>query len=66
MQIFVNGKPMNVREGITVRDLLIELGIETRGTAVEINREIAPKAGHGERIICEEDRIEIIRMVGGG
>ncbi len=66
MQIILNGKAMEVREGITVRDLLVELGIETRGTAVEINREIAPKAVHGERVICEEDRIEIIRMVGGG
>ncbi len=66
MQITVNGKAMEVREGITLRDLLVELAVEPRGTAVEINKEIAPRAAHGERLIEEGDRIEIIRMVGGG
>ncbi len=66
MQIIVNGKPLDVREGMNIRDLLVELGVQTRGTAVEVNREIVPKTTHAERHLEEGDRVEIIRMVGGG
>ncbi len=66
MQIIVNGKPLDVREGMNIKDLLVELGVQTRGTAVEINREIVPKTRHAERRLEEGDRVEIIRMVGGG
>ncbi|MFQ5353716.1 MAG: sulfur carrier protein ThiS [Thermodesulfobacteriota bacterium] len=66
MLITINGEPREVREGITLKNLLLELEINTRGTAVEINREIVPRASHNERLVAEGDVIEIIRMVGGG
>ncbi len=66
MQVTINGEPREIKEGTTLQGLLLELEIQTRGTAVEINREIIPRAAHGERAIAEGDAIEIIRMVGGG
>ena len=66
MQIIVNGKSLDVREGMNIKDLLVELGVQTRGTAVEVNRTIVPKTTHAERLLEEGDRVEIIRMVGGG
>ncbi|MFQ5428100.1 MAG: sulfur carrier protein ThiS [Thermodesulfobacteriota bacterium] len=66
MLITINGESREVREGITLAGLLGELEIQTRGTAVEINREIVPRASHEKRAIANGDVIEIIRMVGGG
>ncbi len=66
MKVYVNGEPREVEDGITVKGLLEHLRIEPAGIAVEINREIVPRGTHGKRTINEGDRIEIVRMVGGG
>ena len=66
VEVVVNGREMAVREGRTLRELLEELGIGTRGVAVELNREIVPKGMHGTTLLKGGDRIEVIRMVGGG
>ncbi len=66
MEVTINGHTREVKENITLQSLLTELDIQRRGTAVEINREIIPRAGHGTHIIREGDVIEIITMVGGG
>jgi len=66
MRITINGEERNIGEGITVAALLLELKIRPQGTAVEIDREIIPRARHGQRVVQEGERVEIIRMVGGG
>lgn len=66
MKVRVNGKDMEIEEGITLSGLLERLGITVRGIAVEVNREIVPKSGYREKKLNEGDRIEIVRMVGGG
>jgi len=66
MLITINGEEKNIQEGLTIAGLLLELKINPRGTAVEIDREIIPRARHGERAIKDGEAIEIIRMVGGG
>ncbi len=65
-KIQVNGKPMDVEEGTTVKALLETLGIPAQGTAVELNREIVPRSQHHLTQLKEGDRVEIVRMVGGG
>ncbi len=66
MLITINGEERKISDGLTVAGLLLELKIKPQGTAVEIDREIIPRARHGQRAIKKGDRIEIIRMVGGG
>lgn len=66
MRIRVNGKEMDIEKEITLSDLLERLDIVPKGIAVEVNREIVPKSLYRERLIKEGDRIEIVRMVGGG
>ncbi len=66
MKIRINGQEREFSEGMTVTALLEALGIEPRGVAVEVNREIVPRALHGERRLKDGDSIEIVRMVGGG
>ncbi len=66
VQIIVNGEEKIFREGVTLFRLLNELNIKPQGIAVELNLEIAPKGRYSETILKNGDRIEIVRMVGGG
>jgi sulfur carrier protein len=66
VNIRVNGEDTAVPEGTTVAGLLERLGVGTDRTAVERNREIVPRSRHGETLLEEGDRIEIVTAVGGG
>jgi sulfur carrier protein len=66
MQISVNGEPRTVTDGTTVARLLVDLDITTGRVAVELDREIVPKAVHGETVLTEGCKVEIVSFVGGG
>lgn len=66
MKIRLNGETHEVTRGATVAILLDELGIRREGVAVEINLSVIPKADFDTRVIDEDDRVEIVRFVGGG
>ena len=66
MKVRVNGEFKEMDEGISVRGLLVALGIEPKGIAVDINREIVPKSRFEETLVRPDDVIEIVRMAGGG
>ena len=66
MQIILNGEPRQVSEGLTVAELVLELGGDPRGIAIERNLEIVPKAEHGTTIIMPNDSLEVVQFVGGG
>jgi len=42
------------------------LGYGARRVAIELNREVVPKSRHGEQMLVEGDRVEIIQAIGGG
>jgi sulfur carrier protein len=64
--IIVNGEPRATRDGQTVTELLAELGLDPRQVAVERNREIVPRAEHGQAVLADGDQLEIVTFVGGG
>ncbi|MBI2205021.1 MAG: sulfur carrier protein ThiS [Candidatus Rokubacteria bacterium] len=66
MQIAVNGKAMDVPDGLTVDTLLTHLGIKREHTAVALNREVTPKSAYAATTIADGDRVEIVRPMGGG
>lgn len=66
MNILVNGEAREVREGLTVAQLLADLDVTTRHVAVEVNLQLIPRARHAEHQLCEADRLEIVTLVGGG
>ncbi len=66
MKITVNGEERGVPEGLTVSGLLAELGISSRGRAVELNKNVVFRQEHETTRLKEGDRVEIITMVGGG
>lgn len=69
MDVTLNGKTLTVAggpEGITVRELLEQLELTAGPVAVEVNREIVPRAHHGVRRVAAGDVIEVVHLVGGG
>ena len=66
MEITVNGQLRRVAQGITVAELLQELGLADKQVAVEANLELVPLQRHAGHRLADGDRLEIVTLVGGG
>jgi thiamine biosynthesis protein ThiS len=66
LSIRVNGEPRQVRDGLTLAGLALELGLEPARVAVERNLEIVPRSTLSEVRVEEGDALEIVTFVGGG
>lgn len=63
--MLVNGKKMDFGK-ITILELLKNLNLDMNKVVIEVNLEIVSKESYSEYILNQEDRIEIISLVGGG
>ena len=66
MEIIVNGENRQVVQAATIAELLAELNLAGRYVAVEVNREVVPRAQHEQYQLSPGDRLEIVTLVGGG
>lgn len=66
MQLYLNGERRQFDQPMTIAGLLECLGLSERRIAVEVGRVIIPKSRHGEHLLQEGDRVEIIQAMGGG
>ncbi len=66
MQLTVNGETRECPMEISISRLLKSLNVNEDHVAVELNHEIVPRAKFGERILKENDNLEIVTFVGGG
>jgi len=66
MKITVNGKLLEVADGVSVEALLVHLGVRREYTAVAVNREVTPKSRYAGIRLRDGDRVEIVRPMGGG
>jgi sulfur carrier protein len=66
MQLFINGEPKSFAESLSLAQLVEQLGMKGDRVAVELNREIIPRAQWTETKLQEGDRLEIVHFVGGG
>ena len=66
LSIRVNGAHRRVREGISVADLALELGLEPTRVAVERNLEIVPRSTLAAVRVEDGDDYEVVTFVGGG
>ncbi|MEM7261034.1 MAG: sulfur carrier protein ThiS [Planctomycetota bacterium] len=65
MEIHVNGEAQELPDGSTLTDLLGVLAL-TGTVAIELNREVVPRAEHAGTTLNAGDRVEIVTIVGGG
>jgi sulfur carrier protein len=65
VNITTNGEAVST-DPLTVQEYLTSLGIDPRRVAVELNRDILPKAQYETTMLKEGDCLEIVHFVGGG
>lgn len=66
MRLTLNGEDTQLREGVTIGDLIADLELTKRRVAVEVNRDIVPRETFATRVLCEGDVVEIVHFIGGG
>ena len=62
----VNGKRVELERATPLLEYLDQLGVNPRAVAVEHNGEIIERSSFASVVLKEGDRVEIVRMVGGG
>jgi len=66
MQVMINGQWHQKDPPLSVAGLLDEMSLDHRRVAVELNREIVPRADYHATMLAEKDELEIVTLVGGG
>jgi thiamine biosynthesis protein ThiS len=66
MRVTLNGEPHTVADGLTVAQLVCDLGLTARRIAVEINRDILAREDYASCALREGDAVEIVHFIGGG
>jgi sulfur carrier protein len=66
MTVTVNGRSMELPEGLSIEDLLARLKVRREFTAVALNREVTQRARYAETWLSDGDKIEIVHPMGGG
>ncbi|HEY3302890.1 MAG TPA: sulfur carrier protein ThiS [Candidatus Binatia bacterium] len=66
MTVQINGEKKEFKEGLSVTNLLEELGIRPGRVVVELNRDVVARDAHGATVLKDGDSVEIVHFVGGG
>lgn len=66
MEIHVNGRRETVAGAPTLLAWLQDRGIDPAHVVVEVNRDIVAREEFALRALQADDRLEILRFVGGG
>ncbi|MBM6549884.1 sulfur carrier protein ThiS [Marinomonas ostreistagni] len=65
MQLYVNDEVLNT-EHTRLADLISEIVPAEQRVAVAINQQVVPRSLWTERILCDNDRIDIFESIAGG
>ena len=66
IQIYINGKKKKINISYNLIDILEEYSLKNKLIAIEINQEVIPKSNYKTKKINQNDRIEILELIGGG
>ncbi len=64
--LLINGKRVELEHPTRLLEYLQQLGVDPRAVAVEHNGQIVERATYPSVVLRDGDRVEIVRMVGGG
>ena len=64
--IQVNGEKKEIKERLSVAELLSELGVRSGRVVVELNRDVVARDAHEKIFLKDGDAVEIVHFVGGG
>jgi len=66
VQITLNGERREVPGPLSVADLLHHLALKPEHVAVEVNKDLVPRARQAATAIAAGDVLEVVTLVGGG
>ena len=66
IRLTLNGKERELPARTPLPELLEGLGVDRRLVAVAYNGDVVPRDRYAEVTIGDGDRVEVVRMVGGG
>jgi len=66
MELLVNGKPMQLADGLTVAGLLERLQVKPERVVVEVNLTILKREQLPATVLKAGDQVEIVHVIGGG
>ncbi|HEU4951733.1 MAG TPA: sulfur carrier protein ThiS [Holophagaceae bacterium] len=66
MKVVLNGQLRETPALASVADLAAWLGLPAFGSAIELNGAVVRKADQAATPLKEGDRLEVVRLVGGG
>ena len=66
MKLLINGEDCSFDGPLTLNGLVEQLGMKTDRVAVELNRDLVPRAQWSATSLADGDQLEIVHFVGGG
>ncbi|MGH7903518.1 MAG: sulfur carrier protein ThiS [Candidatus Dormibacteraceae bacterium] len=66
IHLTVNGRAVELEGPVGLVDYLHSLPLDPRAVAVEVNDRILDRADFETTTLADGDRLEVVRMVGGG
>ena len=65
-KIQLNGRKIAVRQNFSILDMLKKYKLNKKKVAIELNGKILPQSKYNNKILKNNDRIEIVQFIGGG
>ena len=66
LSIRVNGEHRRVTDGLSIAEMLNEMGVDPLRVAVERNLAVVPRSSLGKVKVEDGDDYEVVHFVGGG
>jgi len=66
MEIILNGAAFNCADNASLHVIAQAMSLEGKRYAIELNKEIIPKAQHADTFLKEGDQVEVVQAIGGG
>lgn len=66
MEIKLNGDIRQIRDGMTLQELVNSLQLPNRALAVAVNRTVVTRQKWPEVVLQPSDQVELVRAIGGG
>ena len=63
--IILNGEEKQIDSNSNIEQLLMNLNLENKRLAVEVNQNIIPRGEFSSHTLQESDKVEIVQAIGG-
>ena len=66
MKCIINGDPFTFDQNQSIQEVLHSLELDPKRVIVELNKELIKQDKYEEYTVREDDRLELLEIVGGG